>query len=72
MFGSQPDPLPAIRIEDPAVNTHCAEFEVNNWIISEFVVGTLVPIVGVHPFPLNELFLMVSAVCRLKPDYIVE
>ena len=60
------------RGKDPALNIHCSEFEVNNWIISEFVVGTLVLIVGVHPFPLNELFLMVSAVCRLKPDYIVE
>jgi cephalosporin hydroxylase len=60
------------RGKDPALNIHCSEFEVNNWIISEFVVGTLVPIVGVHPFPLNELFLMVSAVCRLKPNYIVE
>jgi cephalosporin hydroxylase len=58
--------------QDPAMNVNCSEFEVNNWIVSEFVVGTLVPIVGVHPFPLNELVLMVSAVCRLKPDHIVE
>jgi hypothetical protein len=72
IFRSQPGSSPAIRTEDPAINIHCAEFEVNNWVISEFVVGTLVPIVGVHPFPLNEVFFMVSAVCRLKPDYIVE
>ena len=58
--------------QDPALNIDCSEFEVNNWIVSEFVVGTLVPIVGVHPFPLNELLLMVSAVCRLKPNHIVE
>ena len=72
LFSVQPDPSPTIPTQDPAVNIHCEEFEVNNWIVSEFVVSTLVPIVGVHPFPLNELFLMVSAVCRLKPDYIVE
>jgi hypothetical protein len=72
LFSVRPDPLPTIPTQDPAVNIHCDEFEVNNWIISEFLASTLVPIVGVHPFPLNELFLMVSAVCRLKPDYIVE
>ena len=57
---------------DPAMNIHCGEFEVNNWLVSEFVIDTLVPIVGVHPFPLNELVLMVAAVCRLKPDRIYE
>lgn len=60
------------NIRDPAMNVHCSEFEVDNWTISGFVVETLVPIVGVHPFPLNELALMVAAVCRLKPDHIVE
>lgn len=58
--------------QDPAVNVHCQEFEVNNWLVSEFVLKTLVPIVGTHPFPLNELVLMVAAVCRLKPDRIYE
>jgi len=72
LFGSPPVSPPAISLQDPVVNSHCTEFEVNNWIVSEFVISTLVPILGVHPFPLNELFLMVSAVCRLKPDYIVE
>lgn len=63
---------PKIPARNPALNIRCSEFEVNNWIVSEFVVGTLVPIVGVHPFPLSELVLMVSAICRLQPDYIVE
>ncbi|BFU94013.1 MAG: hypothetical protein NTNFB02_07350 [Nitrospira sp.] len=57
---------------DPAMNIHCSEFEVDNWTISSFVVDTLVPVVGVHPFPLNELSLMVATVCRFKPDHIVE
>ncbi|MFH1827619.1 MAG: class I SAM-dependent methyltransferase [bacterium] len=50
----------------------CSEFEVDNWIISEFVIKELVPIVGIHPYPLNELIFMVSAVCRLKPTHIFE
>ena len=57
---------------DPNVNTHCTEFEINNWVISDFIVNCLVPIVGVHPFPLNELQLMVGTVCRFQPTHIFE
>ncbi|MGE0568366.1 MAG: class I SAM-dependent methyltransferase [Bacteroidia bacterium] len=56
----------------PTVNHEGKEFEVNNWLISEFVVQKLVPIVGYHPFPLNELMLMASAVSYFKPEYIFE
>src|SRR3989344_9247020 len=48
------------------------EFEVNNWVTSDFIVNKLVPIVGFHPFPLNELMLMTSAVCYFKPEFIFE
>jgi cephalosporin hydroxylase len=58
--------------KDPVVNPNCTEFEVNNWIISEFVANRLVSVVGVHPFPLDELMLMTSAVCRFKPEIIFE
>ncbi|HWY37014.1 MAG TPA: class I SAM-dependent methyltransferase [Bacteroidia bacterium] len=58
--------------KDPALNPHSTEFEVNNWIISEYIVNRLVPVVGIHPFPLDELMLMTSAVCRFKPQYIFE
>lgn len=57
---------------DPIVNASCDYFEVNNWVVSDFVVKELLPIVGVRPFPLNELVLMTAAVCRLKPEYIFE
>ena len=57
---------------DPALNLNATEFEVNNWIISDFVVNKLVPVVGFHPFPLNELMLMTAAVCRFKPAMIFE
>jgi len=48
------------------------EFEIDNCIISDFILRTLIPIVGVRPFPLNELQLMVGAVCRFSPTHIFE
>ena len=56
----------------PVRNTSCSEFEVDNWIISEFVLKELVPIVGIHPYPLNELMFMAAIVCRIKPTHIFE
>lgn len=58
--------------DNPSLNLSATEFEVNNWIISEFVIDKLVPVVGFHPFPLNELMLMTAAVCRFKPELIFE
>jgi cephalosporin hydroxylase len=60
------------NFKNPSLNEKSSEFEVNNWIISEFVVDKLVPVVGMHPFPLNELMLMSSTVCRFKPELIFE
>jgi cephalosporin hydroxylase len=48
------------------------EFEVNNWTLSEFIVDKIIPIVGIHPFPLNELMLISSTVCFIKPTHIFE
>lgn len=47
-------------------------FEVHNWKLSSFIVRKIIPVVGVHPFPLNELQLMVSAVAWAKPTHIFE
>lgn len=47
-------------------------FEVQMWTISDFILKKLIPVVGVHPFPLNELCLMVAAVCWTKPSHIFE
>lgn len=58
--------------ENPARNRSSTEFEVDNWSISEFVSRTLVPVVGMHPFPLHELMLMVAAVCHTEPPQIFE
>ncbi|RNC68870.1 MAG: class I SAM-dependent methyltransferase [Desulfuromonadales bacterium] len=57
---------------DASVNPCCEELEVNNWMISEFVVYDLVPIVGVHPYPVSELCLMAAAINGLKPTHLFE
>ncbi len=53
-------------------NSECAEFEVDAWRLSNFVVEKLVPMVGVHPFPLHELMLLSAAVCHTRPVQIFE
>lgn len=58
--------------QSAAVNPHASEFEVNNWVLSEFVIQKLIPVVGVHPYPINELCLMAAAICGLKPTHIFE
>lgn len=57
---------------DPARNTACTAFEVDNWTISDFVLDKLIPVVGTRPFPLSELSLMVATVCRFKPQLIFD
>lgn len=58
--------------QEAMVNPLCQELEVNNWVISEFVIRRLEPVVGIHPYPINEQCLMVAAVCALKPALIFE
>jgi cephalosporin hydroxylase len=58
--------------DNPVVNSNSTEFEVNNWIISEFVVNELVPVVGMHPFPLSELMLMTAATTKFRPTHIFD
>jgi cephalosporin hydroxylase len=58
--------------QEAVVNPHCQELEVNNWVISEFIIRRLAPVVGIHPYPINEQCLMVAAVCALRPTHIFE
>ena len=58
--------------QEVVVNPLCSELELNNWVISEFIIHKLAPVVGIHPYPINEQCLMVAAVCALKPTLIFE
>lgn len=60
------------KIDDKDINPNCSQFEVNNWSTSRFVLKKIIPVTGYHPFPINELMLLVSAVVRLKPTHIFE
>lgn len=66
--------LRKLRTQDAEVapNPSATEFEINNWVLSEFVVNRLVTEVGVHPYPLNELMMMAGAVCRFRPTHVFE
>jgi len=53
-------------------NVDCEILEYDNWALSQFVIDRLVPLVGVHPFPLEELILMVKSVEISQPNQIFE
>jgi hypothetical protein len=57
---------------DPVPNKEASEFEVDLWILSDFVLGKVIPAVGVRPYPLNELLLMTATACRLKPSVVFD
>ena len=60
-------PLSAVNVDHDGT-----EFEIHSEIVSKFVIIKLVPIVGVTPYPLCELSLMVAAVCYHRPSHILE
>ena len=57
---------------DPVRNPAASEFEVDLWILSRFLLEKIVPVMGTHPYPLNELLLMTAAACRLKPSVVFD
>jgi hypothetical protein len=63
---------PALSRNTPVKNVGCTEFEIDAWQMSSFVLERLVPVVGTHPFPLHELMLLASTVCRFQPSHIFE
>jgi len=63
---------PAQKVSDARLNANCTIPEVNKWIMSDFILNTLIPVVGTRPFPLDELMLMSSAVVYSRPSYIFE
>lgn len=46
--------------------------EADKWALSTFVIDKLIPIVGVRPYPLDELLLMSATVAYFRPGIIVE
>jgi hypothetical protein len=59
-------------LPESARNAGCERFEVDVWQPSDFVLERVVPKVGVRPFPLHELLLMISAVVRVRPPLVFE
>ena len=57
---------------DPVRNPAASEFEVDLWTLSRFLLEKVVPVVGTHPYPLNELLLMTAAACRLRPSVVFD
>jgi cephalosporin hydroxylase len=53
-------------------NRKLERFELDKRVVSDFVLDVLVPSVGVHPYPLDELMLLAGAVCWQKPTHIFE
>ena len=53
---------------DPVRNPGASEFEVDLWELSRFVAERCLPVIGVHPYPLNEQLLAAAAACRLRPS----
>lgn len=74
MIGKVKKYLASKRFErgNPVVNNGCIEFEVNKWVLSQFVVKRLVPVIGIHPFPLDEMLLLTGAVAKIRPTHIFE
>ena len=50
----------------------CALPEADKWVLSEFVLDKLIRVVGVRPYPLDELLLMCSTLAYFKPDIVIE
>ncbi|MGB4400507.1 MAG: hypothetical protein WBJ10_14135, partial [Daejeonella sp.] len=42
----------------PTFNKESSEFEVNKWILSEFIVDKILPFAEYSPYPIDELILM--------------
>ena len=57
---------------DPVRNLRASEFEVDLWELSRFVLERCVPVIAVHPYPLNEQILAAAAACRLRPGVIFD
>lgn len=73
---SDPSPAEATQVSrswpNPVRNPTASEFEVDLWTLSSFLLEKIIPVVGTHPYPLNELLLITAAACRLKPSVVFD
>ena len=58
--------------QNPYKNNTCDKYEVDNWLISDFIVKRLIPVVGVRPFPIEEILFLINTVLKHKPTHIFE
>jgi cephalosporin hydroxylase len=50
-----------------------AEFiELDKWELSSFILNKIIPIIGIKPYPLDELLFLVSIICKYNPTFIFE
>lgn len=56
----------------PIKNPNCINLEVDKWNTSEFVLNRLVKVVGIRPYPLDELMFMTASICYFRPTHIFE
>lgn len=61
-----------ITVNEVIKNPQSTDLELDKWIVSDFVVNKLHPIVANRPFPLDEQMLLVSAILLSSPDYIFD
>lgn len=68
------------RVSKKILKKHTSDFspanrslpEADKWALSEFILDRIVPVVGVHPYPLDELLLMCATVAYFQPQIIIE
>ncbi len=65
-------PIVPDRYPDPVRNPAADVLELDIWVLSEFILDHLVPVLGVRPYPLNEQLLAAAAVCRIKPSVVFD
>ncbi len=59
-------------LEEPR-NSHKHGYpEVKNWLISQFIIDKIIPLVGTQPYPLSEIQLMIGTICWVRPRKIIE
>jgi hypothetical protein len=69
---SPPAPVIRGRYPDPVRNPGAEVLEVDLWILSEFIIDRIVPVLRVRPYPFNEQLLAVAAACRVKPSVVFD